>query len=186
MIPRTRKSRILVALLGGAIVIAAAGLIWALGARTPRGRQQLGRRFRDHRRTRTESPEALFVAVLWLDAARTHYYPMARGLRPPFRAQWGVRGRVLLEFTPVGDGDYLFLLKNNSALYFIRRSDGKVNWKKLLGRLAASSPRCATASSTAPFWSEKAPRTGGWWRSTSRSARSSGPGTSPAARRPRR
>ena len=140
MIPRSRNARILVALLGGAIVIVAAGLIWALGARTPSDVNNSDVAFETTAAPKPKAPKRFSWPFYGYDAARTHYYPMARGLRPPFRAQWGVRGRVLLEFTPVGYGDYLFLLKNNSALYFIRRSDGKVIWKKLLGRLAASAP----------------------------------------------
>ena len=140
MIPRSRNARILVALLGGAIVIVAAGLIWALGARTPSDVNNSDVAFETTAAPKAKAPKRFSWPFYGYDAARTHYYPMARGLRPPFRAQWGVRGRVLLEFTPVGYGDYLFLLKNNSALYFIRRSDGKVIWKKLLGRLAASAP----------------------------------------------
>ena len=140
MIPRSRNARILVALLGGAIVIVAAGLIWALGARTPSDVNNSDVAFETTAAPKPKAPKRFSWPFYGYDAARTHYYPMARGLRPPFRAQWGVRGRVLLEFTPVGYGDYLFLLKNNSALYFIRRSDGKVVWKKLLGRLAASAP----------------------------------------------
>ena len=140
MIPRSRNARILVALLGGAIVVVAAGLIWALGARTPSDVNNSDVAFETTAAPKPKAPKRFSWPFYGYDAARTHYYPMARGLRPPFRAQWGVRGRVLLEFTPVGYGDYLFLLKNNSALYFIRRSDGKVIWKKLLGRLAASAP----------------------------------------------
>ena len=140
MIPRSRNARILVALLGGAIVVVAAGLVWALGARTPSDVNNSDVAFETTAAPKPKAPKRFSWPFYGYDAARTHYYPMARGLRPPFRAQWGVRGRVLLEFTPVGYGDYLFLLKNNSALYFIRRSDGKVIWKKLLGRLAASAP----------------------------------------------
>lgn len=140
MIPRTRRSRILVAVLGGAIVLAAAVLVWALGARTPSDVNNADVAFQTTAAPKPKKPKRFSWPFYGYDAARTHYYPMARGLRPPFKAQWGVRGRVLLEFTPVGYGDYLYLLKNNSAFYMIRRSDGKVVWKKLLGRLAASAP----------------------------------------------
>lgn len=140
MIPRTRRGRILVAALGGAIVLAAAVLVWALGARTPSDVSNSNVAFETTEAPKVKPPKVFSWPFYGYDAARTHYYPMARGLRPPFKAQWGVRGRVLLEFTPVGYGNYLYLLKNNSALYFIRRSDGKVVWKKLLGKLAASAP----------------------------------------------
>jgi outer membrane protein assembly factor BamB len=74
--------------------------------------------------------------------SRTHYLPVRRALRPPFRQAWSVTGRVLLEFTPVLCGRRLFLLKNNGALYAISRLDGRVLWKRKLGSLAAASPAC--------------------------------------------
>jgi outer membrane protein assembly factor BamB len=78
--------------------------------------------------------------------SRTHYLPVRRTLRPPFRTAWSVTGRVLLEFTPVLCGRRLFLLKNNGALYAISRLDGKVAWKRKLGSLAASSPACGNGT----------------------------------------
>jgi len=74
--------------------------------------------------------------------SRTHYLPVRRTLRPPFREAWSETGRVLLEFTPVLCGRRLFLLKNNGALYAISRLNGKVAWKRKMGSLAASSPAC--------------------------------------------
>lgn len=140
MIPRTRRSRILVAVLGGAILVATAVLVWALNARTPSDVSNNDVAFRTSEEPAPRAPRRFSWPFYGYNAARTHYYPLARGLRPPFRRRWAERGRVLLEFTPVGDERYLYLLKNNAALYVMRRSDGKVVWKKLLGRLAASSP----------------------------------------------
>jgi outer membrane protein assembly factor BamB len=80
------------------------------------------------------------------DKARTHVLPLNRELRPPFRQAWAVRGRVLLEFTPVLCRRSVFLLKNNGALYRISRTTGKVLWKRKLGALAASSPACGGGS----------------------------------------
>ena len=54
--------------------------------------------------------------------------------------RWAVRGDELLEFGPVAGGSSLYVLKNNGALYAIKRRSGVVYWKKKLGRLAASSP----------------------------------------------
>jgi len=140
MIPRSRTARILVGVLAGAIVVAAAVLVWALGARTPPDVSNAGVEFETTAAPKAKPARRFSWPFYGYDAARTRYYPLARGLRPPFKAQWGVRGRVLLEFTPVADDRFLYLLKNNAALYIIRRSDGKVVWKKLLGRLAASAP----------------------------------------------
>jgi outer membrane protein assembly factor BamB len=78
--------------------------------------------------------------------ARTHVLQVRRQLRPPFRAAWAERGRVLLEFAPVICGRSLFLLKNNGALYSISRLTGHVRWKRKLGTLAAASPACGHGS----------------------------------------
>jgi outer membrane protein assembly factor BamB len=58
------------------------------------------------------------------------------------REAWAVRGRVLIEFTPVLCGRRLYLLKNNGALYAISRLTGRVSWRRKLGSLAAASPAC--------------------------------------------
>ncbi len=57
--------------------------------------------------------------------------------------RWAVRGNDLLEFGPVAGGSSLYLLKNNGAIYAIKRRTGVVYWKKKLGHLAASSPAYA-------------------------------------------
>jgi outer membrane protein assembly factor BamB len=72
--------------------------------------------------------------------ARTRYLPLAQPLRPPFTERWKLPGSVLLEFPPVIHGQSLYLLKNNGALYGLSRRTGKVQFKRKLGDLAASSP----------------------------------------------
>ena len=72
--------------------------------------------------------------------SRARNFPLAEPARPPFLMRWAVRGDELLEFGPVAGGSSLYVLKNNGALYAIKRRTGVVYWKKKLGRLAASSP----------------------------------------------
>jgi len=96
----------------------------------------------DRRRARHPSDDGFSWPVYGYSKARTHYLPVRRTLRPPFRKAWAETGRVLLEFTPVLCGRLLFLLKNNGALYAISRLNGKVAWKRKVGSLAASSPAC--------------------------------------------
>jgi outer membrane protein assembly factor BamB len=74
--------------------------------------------------------------------ARTHFLPLRRTPRPPYRQAWAERGSVLLEFSPVLCGRRLYLLKNNGALYAISRTTGRVSWRRKLGALAAASPAC--------------------------------------------
>lgn len=72
--------------------------------------------------------------------ARTRYFPLQRPARPPFLPRWAVRGDELLEFSPVAGGGSIYILKNNGALYAVKRATGYVLWKRKLGDLAASSP----------------------------------------------
>ena len=71
---------------------------------------------------------------------RRRYLPASRSLRPPFRRDWALTGRILLEFPPVIAGRSLYLMKNNGALYALSKRTGRVRWKRKLGYLAASSP----------------------------------------------
>jgi outer membrane protein assembly factor BamB len=77
---------------------------------------------------------------------RTHHLPLRSSLRPPFERAWAMRGKVLLEFTPVLCGRRLFILKNNGALYAVSRLNGEVLWKRRVGTLAASSPACGRST----------------------------------------
>ena len=74
---------------------------------------------------------------------RTHVLPLQRRLRPPFRTAWAERGSVLIEYTPVLCRRSVYLLKNNGALYKVSRWTGRVQWRRKLGNLAASSPACS-------------------------------------------
>ncbi len=75
--------------------------------------------------------------------SRTHALPLNVTPRPPYRQAWAVRGKVLLEFSPVLCRRKVYLLKNNGALYAISRLSGRVSWKRRLGALAAASPACS-------------------------------------------
>jgi outer membrane protein assembly factor BamB len=82
---------------------------------------------------------------------RSRYLPLRRNLEPPFVQRWRLGGKVLLEFPPVICGPYLYLLKDNGALYSIRRADGRVRWKQKLGTLAAASPACGHGTVYVPL-----------------------------------
>ena len=57
---------------------------------------------------------------------RRRYLPASSLLRPPFNRVWSETGAVLLEFGPAIGGRWLYLLKNNGALYAIYKETGKV------------------------------------------------------------
>lgn len=147
MIPRSRNARLAVAGLALMILAAAGVLAYALANDRPGD---------------VSNPDVAFVAPAaptasivpekarsfeWPEygytRARTRFFPLAEPARPPFPQRWAVRGDELLEFGPVAGGSSLYLLKNNGALYAIKRRTGVVYWKKKLGNLAASSPAYA-------------------------------------------
>lgn len=75
--------------------------------------------------------------------SRTSFLALRSTPRPPYRQAWALRGRVLLEYSPVLCHRRVYLLKNNGALYAISRLDGRVSWRRKLGTLAAASPACS-------------------------------------------
>jgi outer membrane protein assembly factor BamB len=93
--------------------------------------------------------------------ARTHNLPLRSTPRPPWQEAWAFRGSVLLEFNPVLCGRSLFLLKNNGMLYALSRTDGRVRWRRKLGKLAASSPACDGSSVYAVLLSRRFKRRSG-------------------------
>jgi outer membrane protein assembly factor BamB len=74
-----------------------------------------------------------------LNPARTRYLP-AKGVKPPFRKLWRYTGRPLLEFPPIFVGGKLYLVDNSGFARAFDADNGKVLWKRRIGRLNASSP----------------------------------------------
>jgi outer membrane protein assembly factor BamB len=74
---------------------------------------------------------------------RRHYLAASKSLRPPFKRRWSWDADSLLEFTPVIAEGKLFVIKNNGGVYAIDKRNGKVRWRRDLGRLAASAPAYA-------------------------------------------
>ena len=70
---------------------------------------------------------------------RRRYFPTTT-VRPPYRKRWSLPGRVLLEFPPVIDRGFLYLLSDSGNLRAINKENGRVRWKRRLGTLAAASP----------------------------------------------
>ncbi|MCU0312754.1 MAG: PQQ-binding-like beta-propeller repeat protein [Solirubrobacteraceae bacterium] len=145
MIPRTRKARLLVGGLAALIALTAGVLVYALANDRPADVSNPEVAFRAPAPAPPEpEPEPRDRSFEWPEygftRARTRDFPLAQPARPPFPQRWAVRGDELLEFGPVAGGSSLYLLKNNGALYAIKRRSGVVYWKKKLGHLAASSP----------------------------------------------
>ena len=70
---------------------------------------------------------------------RRFFAPPA-SFRGPFLTVWKRKAPALLEFPPVMAKESIFQLADNGQLASLRKKNGKVRWKKKLGRLAASAP----------------------------------------------
>lgn len=146
MIPRTRKGRVLVATLATLILAAAGVLVYALlndrpgDVSNPDVAFELPPTMTAPPATPPKETGGFEWPIYGYTPARARAFPLAEPARPPFLQRWAVRGDDLLEFGPVAGGSSLYLLKNNGALYAIKRRTGVVYWKKKLGHLAASSP----------------------------------------------
>ena len=78
-----------------------------------------------------------------LTPTRRHYLAASKSLRPPFKRRWSWNANSLLEFTPVIAEGKLFVVKNNGGVYALNKRNGKVRWRRDMGKLAASAPAYA-------------------------------------------
>ena len=146
MIPRTRRSRVLVTVLTTLITLTGAVVVYAWLNDRPDDVSNPDVEFQATPPVAKPPPEPVkeTAPFEWptygYSASRARNFPLAMPARPPFLPRWAVRGDELLEFGPVAGGSSLYILKNNGALYAIKRRTGVVYWKKKLGDLAASSP----------------------------------------------
>jgi outer membrane protein assembly factor BamB len=74
------------------------------------------------------------------DAARTRFFPGARGLQPPFRVGWSYEDYALLEFPPVIYQNTLYQLDDDASIKAINKLNGHLIWQRKIGTLAAASP----------------------------------------------
>jgi outer membrane protein assembly factor BamB len=77
--------------------------------------------------------------IFGLNPQRTRYLP-AKGVKPPYRLLWHFTEKPLLEFPPVYVGGKLYFVNNNGYAFALDADNGKVLWKRRVGRLNASSP----------------------------------------------
>jgi outer membrane protein assembly factor BamB len=72
------------------------------------------------------------------DNARQHISPY--GHRPPFRRLWKIDAHDTLEFPPTVGYGRVYLAQQKGLFFALDAKTGKVDWRKSLGRCAASSP----------------------------------------------
>ena len=77
------------------------------------------------------------------DTARTRYLP-AKDLDPPFHSsEWSFQAGKLLEFQPIVVRDRIYFMDKDGTFYALSTDKGKVQWKRKIGSLNASSPAYA-------------------------------------------
>jgi len=72
------------------------------------------------------------------DVARQHIAPYDE--RPPFRRVWKIDAHDTLEFPPTVAYGRVYLAQQKGLFFALDAKTGKVDWRKSLGRCAASSP----------------------------------------------
>jgi outer membrane protein assembly factor BamB len=72
--------------------------------------------------------------------AHTRVFQPPQPMRRRWRQVWQHRAPALLEFPPVISGTRLFQLADNGLLFALRKGTGRMQWKRRIGRLSASSP----------------------------------------------
>lgn len=72
------------------------------------------------------------------DDARTHISPYDH--RPPYRRLWSIDAHDSLEFPPSVGYGRLYLAQQKGLFFALDAKTGKPDWKKSIGRCAASSP----------------------------------------------
>jgi outer membrane protein assembly factor BamB len=74
------------------------------------------------------------------DDARTRYLP-AKHVNPPFHSSlWSFQAGRLLEFSPIVVDGTLYFMDKNALFYAMDAKKGKIEWKRKIGTLNASSP----------------------------------------------
>jgi outer membrane protein assembly factor BamB len=72
------------------------------------------------------------------DSARQHISPYEH--RPPFRRLWKIDAHDTLEFPPSVGYGHVYVAQQKGLFFALDAKTGKVDWRKSLGRCAASSP----------------------------------------------
>src|ERR671934_1412951 len=135
---RSWSPRRRLAVAGGAVVVAA-GIAIAiyLALRRPGDVSHPEAAFSQHKQ-KTVKP--VDWPLYGYDMERTRYLP-AKNLKPPFRSSlWSFQAGKLLEFQPIVVKGTLYFLDKDAVVYALSTDKGKVEWKRQVGSLSASSP----------------------------------------------
>src|SRR5215208_7178006 len=84
--------------------------------------------------------ETLDWPMYGYDPARIRYLPV-KGLNPPFHSsQWSFQAGKLLEFQPIVVHGTIYFMDKDAMFYALNADKGRIEWKRKVGTLNASSP----------------------------------------------
>jgi outer membrane protein assembly factor BamB len=90
-----------------------------------------------------QAPKTVDWPLYGHDTARTRYLP-SKHLDPPFQSsEWSFQAGKLLEFQPIVVRDRIYFMDKDGTFYALSTDKGKVQWKRRIGSLNASSPAYA-------------------------------------------
>jgi outer membrane protein assembly factor BamB len=93
--------------------------------------------------TKRQAPKTVDWPLYGHDTARTRYLP-AKDLDPPFHSsEWSFQAGKLLEFQPIVVRNRIYFMDKDGTFYALSTNKGKVQWKRKIGSLNASSPAYA-------------------------------------------
>src|SRR3954452_6471419 len=130
------------AVAGGAtlVVVGGAALVAYLVTKRPADVSNLHAAFHEQKRP---APKTVDWPLYGHDTARTRYLP-AKHLDPPFRSsEWSFQAGKLLEFQPIVVRSRIYFMDKDAMFYALSTDKGKVEWKRKIGTLNASSPAYA-------------------------------------------
>ncbi|HEX8122036.1 MAG TPA: PQQ-binding-like beta-propeller repeat protein [Solirubrobacteraceae bacterium] len=146
MLPPRRRTRVLLALLGVAVVAGAVASLLVYRAATvdPGNVSNPNVEFDEQAPVEKEPKPADRSQWPLYGFSKDHrrYYrtPKRMPVRGPWGRVWRYRASALLEFPPVIYRGSLYQLADDGVLYSLRKNTGRLRWKRDIGFLSASSP----------------------------------------------
>ena len=145
VLPRRRRTRVLLGVLGLLVLTGAAAAFVVLREATelPGNVSNSDVEFEQDAPPAEPRPEDTSRWPLYgysKDHRRTYRPPREMPIRGPWSKVWRRKASALLEFPPVIYRGSIYQLADNGKLYAIRKNSGRRRWSRDLGHLAASSP----------------------------------------------
>jgi outer membrane protein assembly factor BamB len=156
VLPRRRRTRVLLGVLGLLVVTGAVGAVLVLRAATepPGNVSNPGVEFEEEspRPEPVPADRSQWPLYGYSKDHRRTYRPRSRlPIRGPWSKVWQRKASALLEFPPVIYRGSIYQLADNGVLYSVRKNTGRRRWRRDLGHLAAASPAIGGGSLYVPI-----------------------------------